>query len=273
MLKNVLQSIGLNSKEIQVYLITLKLGTQPASVIARNAQVPRNTTRFLLDKLVDKGFIKKVTKANTQLYTPEEPENIIKLLQRQQADENTEIDKKINELNKISKELESLFRPESTKPKVAFYEGKDGLIKVYEDTLKSSETIRSFACYDVIHGVFADYFKTYYSRRVKNQIPIRCINIDSPLGQLKAKLDKEEWRESRLLPADKYYFTPEIQIYDNKVSIASWKETLGIMIESQEIYEAFGVIFELAWKESDHIDRRKKKNQKIFTLDSLKSKK
>ena len=156
MIKNVLQNIGLNSKEIKVYLTALDLGTQPASIIARRINIPRNTTRFLLDKLVAKGLIKKTAKANTQLYTPEEPKNLINLLERQRVNENAEINEKISQLNEVMAELESRYRPESTKPKVTFYEGDDGLVKVYEDTLTSSETIRSFASFDAMHGVLPD---------------------------------------------------------------------------------------------------------------------
>lgn len=257
MLKNVLQNIGLNDKEIKVYLIALELGTQPASVIARKVNIPRNTTRFLLDKLVDKGVIKKTARANTQLYTPEEPKNLVNLLERQRVDANAAIDEKISQLNEVMAELETRYRPESTKPKVTFYEGDDGLIKVYDDTLKSSETIRSFASFDAMHGVLPNYFKTYYNRRVKNKLKIRSIHPNTILAREKTKNDKKEWRESRLIPAEEYMFSPEIQIYDNKINITSFKEKLGIIIESQEIYEAMVVAFELAWKEAARLDRRK----------------
>ena len=258
MIENVLQSIGLNNKERSVYLVTLELGTQPASVIARRVGIPRNTTRFILDKLVDKGLIKKTTRANTQLYTPEEPKNLVNLLERQRVDANAAIDNKINQLNEVMAELETRYHPESTKPKVTFYEGEDGLIKVYEDTLTSSETLRSFASFDAMHGILPDYFKTYYDRRSSNQIMIRSIHPDTPLAREKTKHDKKEWRDSRLVPADKYSFTPEIQFYNNKVAITSLKEKLGIIIESQEIYEAMVVAFELAWNEASRLDKRKK---------------
>ena len=261
MIKNVLQNIGLNQKEIKVYLMTLELGSQPASVIARRVEIPRNTTRFLLDKLVDKGLIKKTTRANTQLYTPEEPKNLINLLERQRVDANAVIDEKIGQLNETMAELESRYRPESTKPKVTFYEGNDGLTKVYDDTLTSTETIRSFASFDAMHGVLPDYFKTYYKRRTENQIMIHSIHPDTPLAREKTKHDKEEWRDSRLVPAKQYSFTPEIQFYDNKVVITSLKEKLGIIIESQEVYEAMVVAFELAWKEASRLDPRKKKKK------------
>ncbi len=258
MIKNVLQNIGLNTKEINVYLIALELGTQPASVIARKISIPRNTTRFLLDKLVVKGLIKKTTKANTQLYTPEEPKNLINLLERQRVDVNANIDGKIDQLNDVMAELETRYRPESTKPKVTFYEGDDGLVTVYEDTLKSSEELRSFASFDAMHGVLPDYFKTYYNRRVKNKIKMRSVHPNTELARAKTKNDKKEWRDSRLIPANKYSFTPEIQIYDNKVNITSLKEKLGIIIESQEIYEAMVVVFELAWEEAGRLDKGKK---------------
>ena len=258
MIKNVLQNIGLNEKEIEVYLSNLEVGSQPASVIARRVKIPRNTTRFILDKLVEKGIIEKTKRANTQLYSPGEPKNLINLLESQRVDLNADIDDKVTQLNSVMAELESRFRPESTKPKVTFYEGDDGLKKVYEDTLKSSENLRSFASFDAMHGVLPGYFQTYYERRVKNKLHMRSIHPDSKLAREKTKNDKKEMRDSRLIPQDKYDFTPEIQIYDNKISITSLKEKLGIIIESQEIYHAMSVIFELSWNEASRLDKRKK---------------
>lgn len=258
MIQNVLQNIGLNEKEIEVYLTNLELGSQPASVIARRIKLPRNTTRFILDKLVEKGLIERSKKANTQLYRPEEPKNLINLLESQRVDLNADIDEKIAKLNGVMAELESRFRPESTKPKVTFYEGDDGLKKVYEDTLKSSETIRSLASFDAMHGVLPEYFKTYYQRRVQNNLHIRSIHPDSKLAKERTNNDKKEMRDSRLIPQNKYDFTPEIQIYDSKISITSLLEKLGIIIESQEIYQAMSCLFELAWNEASRLDVKKK---------------
>ena len=258
MIENVLYSIGLNQKETKVYLIALELGTQPASVVAGRIKIPRNTTRFILDKLVDKGLLKKTVKANTQLYTPEEPKNLINLLKRQRVDANAVIDDKIAQLNENMAELESRYRPESTRPKVTFYEGDEGLIKVYEDTLTSSETIRSFASFEGMHGALPEYFKNYYKRRVENKILIRSIHPNTPLARERTKYNKKERRDSRLIPKDKYDFNPEIQFYDNKIVITSWKEKLGIIIESQEIYQAMTAAFELAWNEATRLDKRKR---------------
>jgi sugar-specific transcriptional regulator TrmB len=257
MLQNVLQNIGLDEKEIEIYLTNLDLGSQPASVIARRVKMPRNTARYHLDNLVEKGLIEISKKGNTQIYSPEEPKNLINFLESERVEANQKIDDKITKLNEVMAELKSRYRPESTKPKVSFYEGEDGLKRVYDDTLKSTEDIRSFASFDAMHGFLPDYFKTYYDRRVKNKILIRSIHPETKLAKEKTKHDKKEFRESRLIPVSRYHFTPEIQIYDNKINITSFKEKLAILIESQEIYEAMVTIFELAWKEASRLDRRK----------------
>ena len=111
MIQKALQNLGLSDKEIEVYLSNLELGTQPASVIARRVKIPRNTTRFILDKLVERGIIEKTKRANTQLYSPEEPKNLINLLESERNDLNAGIDEKITQLNDVMAELESRFRP------------------------------------------------------------------------------------------------------------------------------------------------------------------
>ena len=55
----------------------------------------------------------------------------------------------------------------------------------------------------------------------------------------------------------------EINVYDNKVMIASWREKLGVVIESAEIADAMKKIFELAWAEAKRLDAqlRQQKHQ------------
>lgn len=259
MIEPILQNIGLNEKEIRVFLATLEHGEQPASVIAKHVEMPRNTTRFVLDRLAKKGLVKIAMRANSQQYAAEEPQNLVYILEKKRVDETAVIDQKIAALKEVMAELETHFGPDSTKPRVTFYEGDEGLVKVYEDTLTSSETLRSFASFDSLHGILPDYFKTYFERRMKSKIHMRSIHPDTPMAKESTNHDREVDRESRLIPADQYSFSPEIQIYDGKLSITSLKEKLGIIIESREIYNAMAVAFELAWQEATRLDPRHKK--------------
>jgi sugar-specific transcriptional regulator TrmB len=258
MLDSILQNIGLNEKEGRVFLEVLGHGEQPASAIAKLMGMPRNTTRFVMDRLVERGLVKKKVVGNGQFYSAEEPESLIHILEKKRIDENARIDRQIADLKGVMAELETRLKTERSKPKVTFYEGDEGLMSAYDDTLGSSETIRSFACYDMMIEKLNDYFKSYFERRVKNRIPIRWIHPDTPRDIEEAKRDKKEMREGHLIPHGQYYFTPEIQLYDGKLNITSLRERLGIIIESRELYDALAVAFELAWKEAARLDLGKK---------------
>ena len=106
-----------------------------------------------------------------------------------------------------------------------------------------------------MHKGLPGYFPEYYRRRTNAGIAIRAIIPKTKIGMERRTHDKEEAREIAFVPSDKYYFSPEINIYDNKVMIASWREKLGIIIESNEIADAMKKIYELAWAEAKRLDK------------------
>jgi hypothetical protein len=106
-----------------------------------------------------------------------------------------------------------------------------------------------------MHTAMPHYFPKYYKRRTNKGIHIRAIIPSNPAGMERVNEDINEARESALVPENKVYFSPEINIYDNKIMIASWKEKLGIIIESKEIAEAMKTIYELAWKEAKRMEQ------------------
>ena len=141
------------------------------------------------------------------------------------------------------------------KPKVSYFEDADGIRSVYEDTLTSSETIRAFASIENMHMALPDYFPEYYQRRAKRGIHIRSIHPDTPEARERVTHDKQEARDSALVPTDKYAFSPEINIYDNKITFMSLRERWGLIIESEELATAMKKVFELSWKEAKRLNK------------------
>jgi hypothetical protein len=148
------------------------------------------------------------------------------------------------------------------RPQVRFYEGTDGLQEVYEDTLTSHETIRAYASVNDTEKSLPNYFPTYYKRRFKKGIKIRAVFPYEKAALELIKRNKAEGRETALVPSEKYAFSPEINIYDNKIMIASWKEHLGIIIESVEIADAMKKIFDLSWEEAKRLEKEILKQKK-----------
>ncbi len=254
-LTKTLEFIGFSEKEVLVYLALLELGKGTVTQISRKAGINRPTGYHVLASLEVKELVRASGKEPKQEYVAESPDQIEKLLVKKiKSDEAF-----IREARKIIPELKSMHNV-SDRPKVLFYEGREGLEKVYEDTLSSHEEIRAYATYDDMQNALPGYFPEYFYRRAKKGISIRAIFPYTQAGIELSGYNKEQMRETAIVPADKYYFSPEINIYDNKVMIASWKEKLGIIIESHEIADAMKKVFELAWTEAKRLDGELKKN-------------
>lgn len=250
-LKINLQSFGFSEKESDVYIALLELGKGTVSKISLKAGINRTTGYDILNSLVSKGVVSISGKEPKQEYAAESPDSITSYLKR--VAEQTAMHIKKSE--ELMPELD-LLHAKKNRPKIRFYEGTEGLKNVYEDTLTSSEAIRAYANVDDMHGTLPNYFPEYYKRRTEKNIAIRAIVPKTIIGQERQSFDSEEKREIALVPPDKYYFSPEINIYDDKVMIASWKEKLGIIIESEEIADAMKKIYELAWAEAKRLDQK-----------------
>lgn len=257
-LKINLQTFGFSEKESDVYIAVLELGRGSVSKISLKAQINRTTGYDILNSLVAKGVVSISGKEPKQEYAAESPTAITQYL-KNMAEQTALHIKKSEEL---MPEFDLLYSKEN-RPKIRFYEGTDGLKNVYEDTLTSSETIRAYATVDDMHNALPNYFPEYYKRRAHKGISIRAIVPETETGKERKGYDIEEKRKIAFVPADKYYFSPEINIYDNKVMIASWREKLGIIIESQEISDAMKKIYELAWKEAERLDSLGEKLAKL----------
>lgn len=249
--KTQLVELGFSEKEADVYLALLKLGKGTVSSIARKAGIQRTTAYNVLDGLVSKNLVRITGKEPKQEYVAESPDIILKVLKTKQK----KTEEQLNAANKIVPQLKSIHN-KGNRPKISFYEGQEGLIRVYEDTLTSSEPIRAYATLDDMYQTLPGYFPDYFKRRAKKNIPIRAILPATQTTSERMGHNKEEMRTVALIPADKFRFSPEINIYDDKVMIASWREELGIIIESAEIADAMKKIYELAWQEAKRLDKK-----------------
>ena len=251
-----LQSLGFSEKEAGVYVALLQLGTGTVSQVARKANINRTTGYDVLDSLAHKGLVTISGKEPKQEYFAESPERVIEFLKRQVARGQA----RVNKAKELIGQLKSMHNT-GNRPQIRFYEGKEGLKEVYEDTLTSKGPIRAYADIGSMHQTLPDYFPKYYSRRARAGIIARGIIPKTPMAMERVKRNKEEKRDTALIPSDKYYFSPEINIYDDKVMIASWREELGLIIKSKEIADAMKKIYELAWAEAKRLDKMESENE------------
>ncbi|MCF7917766.1 hypothetical protein K9L27_02060 [Candidatus Gracilibacteria bacterium] len=246
MLKKVLQEIGLDSNEAKAYLSCLKLGTQEVQVIAKETGLSRYDAAIALANLLDRGFVSKFVRGK-DFFTPESPNVILKILENNKF----ELGESIKTFKKILPQFNDYINPEVTQPEISFYEGKEGIVAAYEDTLTSKTDILAIVSIEDTESFFPKYVPNYYQRRKAAGIFIKALFADSTKGRARQKKDKEEFRKSRLLSHKLMKFHIELNIYDDKVSYFSIKESMAIIVRSRVIADSMREVFDLCWKTAE----------------------
>lgn len=235
-----LQGLGFRPQETKIYLSCLQLGLSPVSLVAAKSGIQRTACYKILDKLHKEGVVSLLEKKGKKHYSAISLEQLKKL----QVE-------KIKHFEAVIPELKVLEKTMIGRPKVQFFEGPEGIKEALSDTLnqpKGSE----FVAYFTGEGFYQEdpeFATRYVKTRTKRGIRVRCIAPDTPATRAWAEHDKEQLRTTLLLPADKFPFSNEFDIYGNKVAIISLKdELLAVIIESESIAKTQRMIFDLAWE-------------------------
>lgn len=244
-----LKTIGLTENEAKIYLANLELGKASVLEIANFAEMKRPTVYLNLYTLQEKGVVREIKQNGKSRYVAENPKIVI---QRQKN--------KIEQLEKTLPQLMGIASKSEGKPKVRYYEGKDGIINIYEDNLlepKGSELL-AFTSAEDLHNIVGDYMSQHIERRVRRGIRARTIVTNYKKFPKHFVNAKKELRQMRALKPEDFPFRGEINIYGSKVSVISLKdEIIGLIIESQQVANNMRAIFELAWRGSKDLSQKK----------------
>lgn len=238
-----LHNLGLSLNEAKIYLATLEIGPASAQRIAKKAGLMRTTTYSVLENLAVKGFIFKTKEKDKNRYFADSPKNLFRRFSRY-----------YEQFEKGLPQLEAIHNQMPIKPKIVFYEGKDGIKEIYEDTIK--ERPKEILEYNTsnIAKTFPDFPKEYVNSRRKAMIRAKRIAPNDKFWVERARRDNYEMSETRLLSPEKFTIPVEINIYNNKVAFMSYPDEMGIIIESKGVAEAMKKIYELAWAEAKRLN-------------------
>jgi len=249
MIRQTLQSLGLNEKEIDLYLALLGAGSAPASVLARRTGISRSTAQYTCQQLKKRGLIGSVQKGNSFLYTAKSPQELISFLNRQKE----ELERKHTDVQKVMGELLSLVNDKAVIPKVRFFEGVGGMIEMLDDVLKDSKPINAMFKLEEkedIDPVLWDYFETkYIPERKKLKNSAMSLFNDNQATREYRDNDADMNRITLLLPTEEFPFEACCHIYGNKVAFYSYqsKDLTGVIVEDELIAKTQFAVFKAAW--------------------------
>ena len=224
---------GLSEAEAKVYLALLRQGQMTAGVLAKSVGFHRRTVYDVLDRLLEKGLVSKISENNKQVFSAAPPERL--------KDYFTE---KIAIVDEIIPKLTPITTKEEKEP-VRFYKGKYGLKTVFEDQISEGKPILIFSASPQAYSLFKFYFKWWDLRRKENKIPVKAIFST----EMRNKLKKIPLSEIKFI-SKRYMGPTSINIYGNKVSQIVWdKESpFAIVVKNKQMADNYRNFFDLLWK-------------------------
>lgn len=235
-----LTQFGIKPQEAVVFLSCLELGQAGVGQLAKDTGIQRTFVYDIVADLVEKGIFSQTETEGVKKYSS----ITIDQFKQKQLD-------KFKEFEAIVPEIRVLQSSKGDQPKVKFFSGREGIVTTLYDPLNILHKGDEVLAYATGRG-FYEYEKAFADQymidRVTRGINSRSIATNTEETRYFTDKNEEQLRETRLVPADRFDFTNEINIYANKVSIMSMKEELlAIIIESESVAKTQRMIFELAW--------------------------
>lgn len=243
-LKKALETIGLSNNELAVLLVLLKDSPLYVARIACEAKLNRTTTYGVLKLLADRGLVSMDKKKGATRYQSIAPDQLPAHIERRR---DTLAETK-QQIAKLLPQLQLLRSKGKVLPKVQFFEGKDGVMQAYEDTIDNNKEkfLRDITGIDAVYTKLDQKFVQYYLAK-RARLGVRCIDLvpESEWGRASKAQDDKYLRTTKFLPAESD-FDAELSIYDNKVGIFSYSQEnpMAILIEDETISHMMKKLFD-----------------------------
>lgn len=236
-----IKQLGLTDNEAKVYLACLELGQATVQELSKKSGVKRTTVYIAIEGLKEKGLVSQSKKAKKTMFAVESPDSLLALSQ-----------KRHEALKQALPELKSIYNMAGAeKPKLRFYEARQGYLTVYENILKDKpKELLAIASYDdLCHHLDQRYEDEWIEQRIKLGIKLRWLDFRTRATEKMQRRSKEELRELRFLPKN-FKFTSSMFIYNDKIVLMSGrqKDFMAVVIESSEFCQMFKQLFEFFWQ-------------------------
>jgi len=247
--ENILIQAGLSEEQAQIYQALLERGPQRASDLTKWVGLKRGLVYKVLEQLENMGLaLKSEGKGTVAVFSPAHPSLLLSNIERKEKEIALTKEALTSSLGAFSSKYNLI----AGKPNVQFFEGKEGIIKVLNDTLtisKGSE-ICAYGDLESIMKYIPDINEEYSNRREKLGIKKRGFLLDNPKVREMVKIYHTDVTENKFIR----YNVPEMetimQIYENKISYITLKENsmIGVIIEDPFIYKMQKAIFDHFWE-------------------------
>lgn len=229
-MKEVLKKLGLENKEIVIYLSLLKLGKSNVNDIKKETNIERTNIYKILERLETKNFVTSIAENKTKKFIPAEPKRLVEEIKRTEK-----------ELSNILPQLSAL---SSGKPKeeieIEIYRGKEGMKKIGEELILNTKEYLVMGEQGKLQETLPihsyQFMKKIEEKKIKEKV----------LARKGMKIIKSKNTSIRYVP-ETFNFPTSTIIFNDCIVIVIWSEPLAIKITSKEVAESYRNQFNVLW--------------------------
>ncbi|MFZ2193811.1 MAG: helix-turn-helix domain-containing protein [Candidatus Moraniibacteriota bacterium] len=243
-LTKALLQLNFTEKEILTYLSLLENGASTVQDISRTTGVNRVSVYSALEELKQKGLVAESRKGKKKLFVAESPDNINQLIEKKR-----EAVKKEGELlqNTILPILKAIDINQENKPQVKFFEGLDGINKIFDEYILKNKNVINCGSYETATKAVSREIETLYFKNIKERkIFHRMILEDTPLNHEFAEVGKGISHIKFFPPETKV--SADIVVSGNLTALISYDKITATLIEDKSIAETIKVYLEFMWE-------------------------
>lgn len=256
----ILTQAGLSEEQALTYQALLDKGSQKASNLAQWTGIKRGLTYKVLTELENMGLVEKKEPATgVATFFPMHPNSLLATIDHKKES----LDRTRENLSQSLSLLASKYNLQNSKPNVQFFEGKQGVVRVLDDSLTTQGEVLTYLNLDTVKKYFAAENDAYVKKREQKKIKkrvIACINkaaIDFINDKYANDPEYFVVTDVRFIETPINDFQAAMQLYDNKVgliTIAS-DNLIGTIIDDERISQMQKSMFEALYTQATSYEK------------------
>ncbi|OGY84066.1 MAG: hypothetical protein A3F54_00760 [Candidatus Kerfeldbacteria bacterium RIFCSPHIGHO2_12_FULL_48_17] len=241
-----LTELGLSHAEAELYLLSLHLGPQPLTTLARDLQIARPNIYKLIRALETHALAKfSQRKKYSQKFMVESPAVVLEQLRAKRK----QLDATDNALAATLPDLLAQYHQGATPTKVKVLTDEEQYLRLYYRTLEEAQGATEWfgAAHEFIGFVSWEREREWIRRRIEKGISIKALLLPSETAAGFIKDDAREMRETRVL-REAAPFLSAFQLFANKVVFWQPRTPLAVVLEDEYIAGMMRSIFYQLWE-------------------------
>lgn len=243
-IRSLLERIGLDDREIDVYMTLLPRKIARASVISKASKQSRSHTYLVLRSLEEKGLVSEIERGKIIHFVAESPQRLLSYIENREEELQT-LKPLIAE---VLPQLQALTSPLAGQPRVTMLHGVEGMKQVYREILPNEfcGIFNPEAMYKSFGGNIAQMVLNKGT-----QLRGRDLLVDNAMSQCwLSEVEQHENYTIRLLPKGVTFYS-DTNFSGDTVALFSYDDEQTIIcIENQNLVDSFRAWFEIMWNVS-----------------------